>query len=151
LWANPQERIRLSSKPYNHTVRRKSGQPAERTGFPDDFHIGENCAGRVAGELAARRSRAALDERARVPVPTRGVSTCVSTFCRWAQKLRATVWVFRLVSTAGIAPDFGAAEAEDRKLRKDPCLEVLALKVPFGKLLLRHSRITSRGRDNLKA
>jgi len=39
LQANLHVRIRLSSKPYNHTVRRKSGQPAERTGFPDDFHI----------------------------------------------------------------------------------------------------------------
>ena len=39
LQANLHVRIRLSSKPYKHTVRRKSGQPAERTGFPDVFHI----------------------------------------------------------------------------------------------------------------
>src|ERR1700722_9556446 len=48
LQANLHVRIRLSSKPYKHTVRRKSGQPAERTGFPDVFHIRENRAGRVA-------------------------------------------------------------------------------------------------------
>jgi len=42
LQANLHVRIRLSSKPYNHTVRRKSGQPAERTGFPDVFHIGKD-------------------------------------------------------------------------------------------------------------
>jgi hypothetical protein len=55
------------------------------------------------------------------------------------------------LKTSRITPILAHAEAEDRKLRKDPCLEVLALKVPFGKLLLRRSRITSRGRDNLKA
>jgi hypothetical protein len=47
--------------------------------------------------------------------------------------------------------DFGACRSGRQKLRKDPGLEVLALKVPFGKLLLRRSRIRSRGRDNLKA
>ena len=41
-WGEPQKRIRLSSKPFNHTVRQISGQPPERTGFPDDFHIRKN-------------------------------------------------------------------------------------------------------------
>ena len=39
-----QVRLRLSSKPYKHTVRRKSRQRSCPTGFPDDFHIG-NCLG----------------------------------------------------------------------------------------------------------
>jgi hypothetical protein len=59
LQANLHVRIRLSSKPYNHTVRRKSGQPTERTGFPDVFHIRENRARRVCGELPAKRSSCA--------------------------------------------------------------------------------------------
>jgi hypothetical protein len=33
-----QVRIRLSSKPYNHTARRKSRQSTHPTGFPDVFH-----------------------------------------------------------------------------------------------------------------
>jgi hypothetical protein len=33
-----QVRIRLSSKPYKHTARRKSRQTTHPTGFPDVFH-----------------------------------------------------------------------------------------------------------------
>jgi hypothetical protein len=34
-------RIRPSSKPYKHTVRRKSRQPTHPTEFPRDFHNGK--------------------------------------------------------------------------------------------------------------
>ena len=58
---------------------------------------------------------------------------------------------FRSAKNVSNHADFGACRSGRQKLRKDPSLEVLALKVPFGKLLLRRSRIRSRGRDNLKA
>ena len=41
--ANPlQERIRLSSKPYKHTVLRKARQRMHPTEFPRDFHSGNS-------------------------------------------------------------------------------------------------------------
>jgi hypothetical protein len=46
-------RIRLSSKPYKHTVRGKSRQSSLPTEFPDDFHIGNFLSAR-AGELPAK-------------------------------------------------------------------------------------------------
>jgi hypothetical protein len=64
-----------------------------------------------------------------------------------AQQYEAFRWAENVSNHA----DFGACRSGRQKLRKDPSLEVLALKVPFGKLLLRRSRIRSRGRDNLKA
>src|SRR6202035_3801904 len=48
-----QVRIRLSSKPYKHTVRVTSRQSSLPTGFPDVFHIGKNVRGASAGELRA--------------------------------------------------------------------------------------------------
>jgi hypothetical protein len=57
LQANLHVRIRLSSKPYKHTVRRKSGQPAERTGFPDVFHIGKDWGSGGCGEPPDPKSR----------------------------------------------------------------------------------------------
>ncbi len=39
LRANPQARIRLSSKPFNHIVRAKPCQPAHPTAFPPVFHM----------------------------------------------------------------------------------------------------------------
>jgi len=50
---NARKRFRLSSKLYNHTVRRKSRQSSLPTEFPDDFHIGNFSAergGRAAGK-----------------------------------------------------------------------------------------------------
>ncbi len=44
-----QVRLRLSSKPYKHTVRRKSRQRSHPTGFPDDFHMGNVGAKRESG------------------------------------------------------------------------------------------------------
>src|SRR5271156_5892797 len=45
-------RIRLSSKLYNHTVRRLSRQSSLPTEFPDDFHIGNFL--EWTGELQAK-------------------------------------------------------------------------------------------------
>ena len=49
---NTRVRIRLSSKLYNHTVRRKSRQSSLPTEFPDDFHIGN--AGSEGGRAASK-------------------------------------------------------------------------------------------------
>ncbi len=47
-----QERIRLSSKPFNHTLQRKPCQRERLTEFPRDFHIGK--LGKRTGELNLR-------------------------------------------------------------------------------------------------
>jgi len=110
-----QVRIRLSSKPYKHTVRRKSRQSSLPTEFPDDFHNGKP--GARAGELPAKTKipRFARNDKA-----------------SWVgRSVRATVWpsVSGPLSAHAFLRQPGT---EDRKLRKDPFLEVLALKVPFG-------------------
>src|SRR5260221_2172849 len=46
-------RIRLSSKPYKHTLRLKPCQPTHPTGFPNVFHIGKVS---VEGALGEHRS-----------------------------------------------------------------------------------------------
>jgi hypothetical protein len=51
---NARKHFRLSSKLYNHTVRRISRQSSLPTEFPDDFHIG-NFLG--AGELHAKNQQ----------------------------------------------------------------------------------------------
>src|ERR1700719_2220289 len=40
LGRTPQERIRLSSKPFKHIVRARPCQRRRPTAFPRDFHIG---------------------------------------------------------------------------------------------------------------
>src|SRR5437763_5965169 len=48
--ANPlQERIRLSSKPFNHTCCAKPCQREPFTEFPRDFHNGKDLQGRTGG------------------------------------------------------------------------------------------------------
>ena len=47
---NARVRIRLSSKLYNHTVRRISRQSPLPTEFPDDFHIGKVRSGRESSQ-----------------------------------------------------------------------------------------------------
>ena len=118
-------RIRLSSKLYNHTVRRKPRQPMHPTRFPDVFHIGNSAYGMRAGEL----------DRTKKQVPHRlsarfGMTRLLGSSAR---KLRATVCAFRFgLNHLQVRRISAQAEAKDRKLRKDPMLEVLAFKVPFG-------------------
>lgn len=45
---------------------------------------------------------------------------------------RATVWSSGRDQNANFGVHFTQPDTEDKKLRKDPTLEVLALKVPFG-------------------
>jgi hypothetical protein len=77
LLGRTQERIRLSSKPYKHTVRRKILQPKHPTVFPRVFHIGKTRGGTRTGERTsgakAQISWAALAARLEV-VPFRFAS-----------------------------------------------------------------------------
>ena len=95
-FGNTQVRFRLSSKPYKHTVRRKTLSTPASHRISTPFPHGKEVAGRGDGELKAR-------------------------------KPRATVWPSALKERSFSAQP----KAEDRKLRKELALEVLALKVPF--------------------
>ncbi len=53
---NARKHFRLSSKLYNHTVRRKSRQSSLPTEFPDDFHIGKYSVEERRRESKARYS-----------------------------------------------------------------------------------------------
>jgi hypothetical protein len=61
-----QVRNRLSSKPYKHTVRRKSRQSSLPTEFPDDFHNGNagSEGGRAASEKRIPHDKAVRNDRA---------------------------------------------------------------------------------------
>jgi hypothetical protein len=118
LGGSTRMRIRLSSKPFNHIVRAKPCQPAHPTVFTHDFHM----------------------------------CICLDLGCWGARKSslqRATVWpsALGLQSTESSAHGFlGHAKAEDRKLRKELALEVLALKVPFRNLLVFPNQVPWPGR-----
>jgi hypothetical protein len=129
---NARKHFRLSSKLYNHTVRRKSRQSSLPTEFPDDFHIG-NFLEAGSGELPKPNSRLLTGLSARFGM---------TMLFGGRSLLRATVWSsvgtgrhFRRAhfATGILRSHFATARTEDRKLRKDLYyLEVLALKVPFG-------------------
>jgi hypothetical protein len=132
-----QVRIRLSSKPYKHTVRLISRQSSLPTEFPDDFHIGKSVRGAAAGELPAKT---------KIPRYARNDKAFV-----WRSQTRATVWPSVRDKTPLSALHLRQPDTEDKKLRKDPYyLEVLALKVPFGRPYVNRVafRMKSRGRDD---
>jgi hypothetical protein len=99
-FGNTQVRFRLSSKPYKHTVRRKTLSTPASHRISTTFPHGKEVAEGGDGELKARKPRAPI----------------------WPSALKER--------------SFSAQpKAEDRKLRKELALEVLALKVPFRNLL----------------
>ena len=109
-----QERIRLSSKPFKHIVRARPCQRLHPTAFPRDFHIGK-----VPGLNAAFGEHASKFRRFQ----------SLKVFVFKTQKL-CHLETSRLIATrndiafrSGFTktPKYSAhAEAEDRKLRKDP-------------------------------
>ena len=117
---------RLSSKLYKHTGAFASRQSSLPTEFPVDFHSGNP--GRGRGELPANSRFLTIKPfgmtRLRAGIYFNGFN---------GAQTRATVWSsirtrrqFRRMPTT-----------EDKKLRKDLTLEVLALKVPFGCVAIR--------------
>jgi hypothetical protein len=103
---NARMRIRLSSKPYKHTVRYTSRQSSLRTGFPDDFHIGKALGER--GRESCQRQQVPHDKAVRN-------DKALSEDSGLGARIRATVW-----PSGRINATFGACRSEDRKLRKDP-------------------------------
>ena len=69
LWANPQVRIRLSSKPYKHTVRATPCQRPHPTEFPRVFHIGKDDIGKIgtADRRAYSHKSLVIPNRAKRP------------------------------------------------------------------------------------
>jgi hypothetical protein len=117
-----QVRIRLSSKPYKHTARRKSRQSTHPTGFPDVFHTWTDLGsggGRAAPTLKTGSSPGFQ--------PNSGITRLLVGAHDCTQQYES--------SARNQTPLSARADTEDKKLRKDP-LEVLALKVPFGYVML---------------
>jgi len=110
-----QVRRRPSSKPYKHTVRRKTLSIAHPTEFPRDFHNGKR------GREAASGSCRAIVELRSTGQPRAAVPTCAVD----AQP-RATVW------PSASAQAFWAARGGRQKIEKRTYVwRFLALKVPF--------------------
>ena len=103
-------RIRPSSKPFKHTVRSIPSQRMHPTEFPLDFHNGNS-------RMADRRADPEESKPRIALIQTRSGMGLPPCKCWKAQGI------------------LGRARAEDKKLKKELTLEVLALKVPFGSLL----------------
>ena len=121
LRANPQARIRLSSKPYNHTLLPIPCQRQRPTEFPRDFHIGKRFGTRRAGELSSAQKQ----------VPHRAFSPIRNdkAFGGGSEARNSMAFRFGHKRRRDSAQAFlGHAKAEDRKLRKErafggPCFE----------------------------
>jgi hypothetical protein len=158
LRANPQVRIRLSSKPYKHTLLPKPCQRKRFTEYPRDFHSWKIEANSV--EAADRGAEISPGFRIRERPGMADLNREAHDFsradkaCNKDRALAPEGGCYALYSAQRYGlplrkvADFGArAEAEDRKLRKDltfggPCFEG-TLQKPTGCF-----RIKSRGRDN---
>ena len=138
---NARKRFRLSSKLYNHTVRRKSRQSSLPTEFPDDFHIG-NFLQSGAGELPAR-SRFLTGLAARF-----GMTMLFGGATAARNSMSLPMGVKRLLRRAYSATAaFATTRTEDKKLRKELCL--LGGPCFEGTLRICNAfRMKSRGRDD---
>ena len=112
--ANPLlERIRLSSKLFNHIVRAKPCQPAHSTAFPRDFHM------RNSARNAAQGSSINLEALTSILNPCHSERPFREESAFWGSSTARNDIAFR--SGFAKTPIYSAhAEAEDRKLRKDP-------------------------------
>jgi len=111
---NTRMRIRLSSKLYKHTVRRRSRQSWRPTGFPDDFHNGNS---RGAGELPKPRSRFLTGLSARFGMTDFlvGAHDSAQQYEPSARSINATFGA-RILRQAFCAAQDGRQETEKRSL-----------------------------------
>ena len=117
-------RIRLSSKPFNHTCCEKPCQRKQLTEFPRDFHIGKDL---VGGTGSGSNQVSKFQGLKRFKIDPK-------TFT--ANGLRLFFSTQRYCLPLQERNEFGASRSGRPRIdKRTKLLEVLALKVPFGSLL----------------
>ena len=142
-------RIRsLTTGTFNRVVKDPNRLPPERRAFSSRRTHYESESGCPRNLLTISSARNPVNLH--IPQHLHMISTCGSCpdLAYWGASKsslqRATVWPSALDLQR---TDFSAhAEAEDRKLRKELALEVLALKVPFRNLLVFPNQVPWPGR-----